>query len=155
MIFISHRGNRIGKSSLENRPEYVMAAIDAGYYVEIDVWKNYEGIFLGHDAPQYQVSFEFFHANKLLCHAKNLEALFFLMERNVHYFWHQEDDYALTSRSIFITHPKALLMSGSIAMLPEIKNSWTPKELDTAFGICSDNIEQYRKAYNERVIHRS
>lgn len=147
MIFISHRGNTVGKSDRENQPEYVSLALDGGYYVEIDVWKTCAGVFLGHDTPQYQVPFDFLYDDKLLCHAKNLDAMFFLMERDVHYFWHQEDDYVLTSRSIFITHPRAELMPGSIAMLPEIKGMWTDKQLWSASGICSDEISRYRKVF--------
>ena len=32
-----------------------------------------------------------------LCHAKNFEALINLKKINANYFWHQNDDYVLTS----------------------------------------------------------
>jgi len=149
MIFISHRGNTVGKSDRENEPDYILETLEAGYYAEVDVWNTSNGVFLGHDIPQYEVSNDFFYSDRLLCHAKNLDAMFFLIERDVHYFWHQEDDYILTSRSIFITHPRANLMPGSIAMLPELKGVWTTKEMWSAAGICSDNIARYRKVFNE------
>ena len=39
MILISHRGNITGKQpELENDPNYIRAALDENYDVEIDVW---------------------------------------------------------------------------------------------------------------------
>ena len=46
MIFIAHRGN-------------IKEALDAGYFVEVDVWLQNEKNFLGHDDPQYEVELSF------------------------------------------------------------------------------------------------
>ena len=57
MILISHRGNINGpKKELENNPIYIQNAIDLGYQVEIDIWKIEDDFFLGHEAPEFQVS---------------------------------------------------------------------------------------------------
>lgn len=57
MILISHRGNIDGKKPhLENQPDYIDEAIALGYDVEIDVWLIDGVLFLGHDAPQYEIS---------------------------------------------------------------------------------------------------
>lgn len=65
----------------ENSPEYILEAITHGYDVEVDVWVDENGsILLGHDRPQYNVESEFIKHEKIWCHAKNSEALFFLKE---------------------------------------------------------------------------
>ena len=39
MIYIAHRGNLAGPNSDdENKPEYLLKAINAGFYVETDLW---------------------------------------------------------------------------------------------------------------------
>ena len=103
MIFISHRGNINGiNKKYENNPTYIQSAINKGYYVEIDVWyKN--AFFLGHDRPQFKVSQKFLENKKFWCHAKNIEALEKLQKLKTKYFWHQEDDYTLTSNGYIWT----------------------------------------------------
>ena len=93
MIFISHRGNTNGSNpEKENQPNYIAEAWEIGYEVEIDVWRIGEKWFLGHDNPQYKVDLKFLQNERLLCHAKNLEALdHMLMLGDIHCFWHQED----------------------------------------------------------------
>ena len=105
MIFISHRGNINGiNKKFENNPNYIQHAIDKGFNVEIDVWyKDY--FFLGHDKPQYKVSSKFLENTKFWCHAKNLEALEKLQKLRTKYFWHQNDDYTLTSNGYIWTYP--------------------------------------------------
>ena len=57
---ISHRGNLNGVNpDRENSPSYIQKAIFAGYDVEIDVrWWN-DGIWLGHDTPDWEVPISF------------------------------------------------------------------------------------------------
>ena len=56
--FISHRGNLtgIGGEEWENHPDYIDAALAAGFDVEIDVWVIEGTFWLGHDAPQFGVT---------------------------------------------------------------------------------------------------
>lgn len=146
MLFISHRGNLNGKNTkYENSPNYILKAIEKGYHVEVDVWfKNY--FFLGHDKPKYKISKKFLENNKLWCHAKNLEALYELKKIKTKYFWHQNDDYTLTSNNYIWTYPGKKLSDKSICVLPELKNKKINRKIK---GICSDYIEEYKKKFND------
>ena len=145
MILISHRGNINGiNKKYENNPTYIQSAIKKGYNVEIDVWyKN--AFFLGHDRPQFKVSQKILENKKFWCHAKNLEALEKLQKLKTKYFWHQEDDYTLTSNGYIWTYPGKKLSKKSICVLPELNKKKLPKLIS---GICSDFIERYKNLYD-------
>ena len=146
MKFISHRGNINGKNlELENNPTYIKEAIKKGYDVEIDVW-FIDTFYLGHDKPEYKVTKNFLKNNKLWCHAKNLLALENLQKLKTKYFWHQEDDYTLTSNGFIWTYPGKKLSKKSICVLPELKKIRIPKHIS---GICSDKIEKYKKKFDD------
>ncbi len=121
MIKVAHRGNTHGRQDhLENQPEYVMAAIADGYYCEVDVWETPEGLFLGHDKPQYLITNKFLKNEKLICHAKNIEALHRMLEDpEIHCFWHEGDACTITSRGFVWKYPEVYFKG----------NLW---------GICSD-----------------
>ena len=138
--FISHRGNLSGITDDENRPEYILAALSAGFQVEIDVWRLGEQLFLGHDKPQYKVDLPFLLDKRLWCHAKNYSALQYMLENNVHCFWHEEDKVTLTSRNFVWAYPGKQPLENSIAVMPEIFND----NIDNCIGICSDFIQDYK-----------
>jgi len=148
MILISHRGNINGKlPEKENHPDYILAAIQAGYEVEIDVWFKDGKFMLGHDEPQYDFPFELMqnHYSKLWLHCKNLEALemFLTLDATgskLNYFWHESDKVALTSKNIMWAYPGTQPLKGSIAVLPE----WKEDDVSQCAGICSDYIEKYK-----------
>lgn len=146
MIFISHRGNINGKKTEEeNRESYVLEAIELGYDVEVDIWYLPSfGWYLGHDEPQYPTTLEFLKNKKLWIHAKNYEAFNDLTERGYNCFWHQEDDFVLTTTGYIWTYPGKKLGKKSICVLPE---RYTDEVLFDAYGICSDFIERYRNEY--------
>ena len=115
MIYISHRGNLKGKlKEEENNPDYVKKAVDRGYNVEIDVWFRNGNFYLGHDNPTFKVDKDFLLKKEFWCHAKNVEALHEMSKIDCHYFWHQEDDYTLTSKGIFWDYPGKILSKNSI-----------------------------------------
>jgi len=145
MVLISHRGNTNGKQpGLENMPEYIESAVELGYDVEIDVWYN-NGFWLGHDDPRYKIDISFLMNSKLWCHAKNGEALYEMRKYdNIHTFWHQTDDFVLTSQGLIWTYPKKQLYSNSICVLPELGYQG---DISQCYGICSDFISRY---LNER-----
>lgn len=151
MILISHRGNINGAHpNLENSPQYINEALKNGYECEIDVWLYNNKLFLGHDNPIYFINLEFLSdkCQHLWCHAKNIEALFFLLENNFHCFWHQEDDVTITSKGFIWTHTlkseaKYLEQKHSIAVMPEWNND--KLYVDHCVGICSDYIRKYTK----------
>lgn len=142
MLYISHRGNTTHKDlSRENDPDHIKRVLSE-YLVEIDVWYD-KGFYLGHDKPTYPVTEEFLMNKGLWCHAKNFEALVRLKYLNVHYFWHNIDDYTITSRGYIWAYPGKSLSLECIAVLPETVN-YSKKDLLNVKGICSDNIAQYR-----------
>jgi len=154
MKFISHRGNINGqKSEKENKPSYIQKALDANFDVEIDVWYYNKKWWLGHDRPQYKTTFRwlFQRHSKLWIHCKNLEALHKLTRRdgknlwnqNLNYFWHQNDDFTLTSKGFIWTYPRQPLTNNSICVYPE-KFAGLKKELDNCHGMCSDNIAEIK-----------
>jgi hypothetical protein len=143
MIFISHRGNLLGRNEqYENSPDYIKVAIQEGFYVEVDLRVIDNRLFLGHDNPQYKVNDDFLKNEMLYIHAKNDEALQWLNKTNLHYFWHQNDDYALTSKKVVWVYPGKHLLPNSIAVLPETYD-YSEEEIKQCFGICSDNIVKY------------
>jgi hypothetical protein len=148
MILISHRGNINGKNiEKENSPSYIQEALDIGYSVETDIWLLNNTWFLGHDQPVYEINilniFKFYFS-KIYFHCKNLEALEELSKyADIHCFWHQNDDFTLTSNKYIWTYPGKKLTTKSICVLPEISN-YSNLELINCAGICSDNIEKYR-----------
>ena len=144
MILISHRGNIDGKNpGFENNPEYITATMKKGYCVEIDVWLNNGVFFLGHDAPRYEVDWKFLLHPAMWCHAKNIQALSAMKDFGAHCFWHQTDDVTLTSKGYLWTFPGMLLTEKSVCVMPE-KASYTTNELSSCYGICTDNVIQYK-----------
>lgn len=142
MIYISHRGNLAGpKTDSENRPEYIQNAITAGYDVEIDVWFKNNKFYLGHDEPQYNIENNFLLKKEVWCHAKNLEALTEMKKIGSHYFWHENDQFTLTSKGYIWTYPGNELSYNSICVLPE--KDLKKKTLECA-GVCSDFIKRYK-----------
>ena len=94
--WISHRGNINDKLPMEeNKPQYVLNALDKGFDVVIDVWVVDNKIFLGNEEPLYQINIDFLKNPLLWCRAKNFDALILLNNnRNyIHSFSHDKDDY--------------------------------------------------------------
>ena len=145
MILISHRGNINGRNvELENHPSYITRAVELGYNVEIDVWFKDNAFFLGHDEPQYSINLSFLRNKNLWCHAKNLQALDAMLKESIHCFWHQNDDYTITSKGIIWVYPGKLLNSNSICVMPELSYDISTMKFNCA-GICSDVIERFNE----------
>lgn len=149
MKFISHRGNISNKNiSSENNPDQIEYCIKNLYDVEIDI-RHINGLwFLGHDEPQYQISIQWLTklAAKLWIHCKNIEALDELSKYDLfNCFWHNTDDYTLTSKNIIWAYPGKTLTSRTVCVLPETVNSFSIENLKLCYGICSDSIDYYRR----------
>ena len=147
MILIAHRGLIDGPdSAFENNPKAIDLAFRKGYDCEVDVRYINGKWFLGHDDPTYEVDYEFLRQPGLWLHAKNLDALYILgAEKNrLNFFWHQEDDFTLTSQGYIWTYPGKELTRYSVQVMPE----WQDKNLkninSTCFGICSDYVERIK-----------
>ena len=145
IILIAHRGNISGRiSEKENHPDYIDAAIMAGFDVEVDVWMTEGVIFLGHDEPQYGITLKWLNArvDKLWIHCKNIEAVeWFNTIGGFNYFWHENDTVAMTSHGWLWAYPGKQPVRKSIAVMPE-KNC---DGLSKCGGICSDWIQNYKK----------
>lgn len=145
MKLIAHRGLTQGPNkNFENHPEKLLEAIEQGFDCEIDLWVINSELWLGHDNPQYLIKEEFLKSNSLnfWIHAKNLATLRWLTSTTFYkYFWHQNDDFVLTSNNFIWTFPGKELTSVSINVLPE----WYDpefKNLNTnCYGICSDYVQ--------------
>ena len=100
MVLISHRGN-INQVIIEqeNTLPYIQEAINRGYDVEIDCWYVDSILWLGHDAPEHEVSLEWLleRSSSLWIHCKNLEALSHLVNTDLRVFYHEQEAYTLVS----------------------------------------------------------
>jgi glycerophosphoryl diester phosphodiesterase len=135
MIIISHRGNLNGSNPFtENSIPAINIALNNGFDVEIDVWFKNNKWYLGHDKPIYSIKESFLQNNKLWCHAKNLDALSLMLKnKKIHCFWHQNDDFTLTSKNYIWTYPNKEIRNNSILVLTKKQ-----KITKNIFGICTD-----------------
>jgi hypothetical protein len=139
MKIISHRGNLKGPNKEdENKMGYIENSLISGYDVEIDIWYVNGEFYLGHDEPTYKTSMEFISKPGLWIHAKNLEALYQLTKTDLHYFWHQNDDFTLTSKNIIWTFPDKEVTNNSVIVTLE-NNTNKFLNLDI-YGICTDYV---------------
>jgi hypothetical protein len=134
----SHRGNVIGPTDKENHPDQINHAISRGFGVEIDVWKIGNLFFLGHDRPQYKIERPYLLQKNLLVHCKNVAALDDLFE-DAHCFFHQNDQYTITSKGEIVCYPGQDPVKGGILMKCEHFTN-----LHEQFVLCSDYIEYYK-----------
>lgn len=149
MILIAHRGNISGiDDARENSPKYISEALNIGYDVEVDVWHCNGEWYLGHDEPQYLIEELFLLQEGLWCHAKNTSALEALVALGVNCFWHQKDDYTLTSSGFIWAYPGKKLCAKSICVMPERYSAET-YDFSECVGICSDNINYFKELVNE------
>ena len=53
MLYISHRGNLNGiNPKQENKPSYILNALERSFDVEVDIWFVKGKFYLGHDEPK-------------------------------------------------------------------------------------------------------
>lgn len=153
MIKISHRGNLNGpKPELENSPDYIDLALNLKYRVEIDFWVNKtdsgdKELCLGHDKPDYNIDIDWLkdRQNHLWIHCKNREALEFCLNERFHCFWHNVDDYTMTSNGYVWAYPgKQKAGRFSILVMPEREMPVDQIYKLECFGVCSDYVEQIK-----------
>ena len=84
MKLIAHRGNVDSRQETrENKPDYIQAAVERGFDVEIDVWYTDKKWHLGHDNAQYLVEESFLKNKSLWCHAKNIEKTIIIISTKI------------------------------------------------------------------------
>lgn len=151
MKIISHRGNINGPNKdTENTIGAIDRAISEGYDVEIDLWvvplhNGTPQLYLGHDFPDVHISYMYLVKNKerLWVHAKNFDALTLLVSSidGINYFWHEDDQYALTSSGNIWAYPAMAGNKNVITVMPEIS---TPYDLTPYYGVCTDYPEMFK-----------
>lgn len=145
MKIISHRGNVNGIDvELENNPDHVLDLLKQGMEVEIDVWGDGKEYHLGHDQGVYKVNSRFLRDYRLWCHAKNPHALEMMAkDGNIHFFWHQNDLFTVTSRGYIWNHcnTNLILSKKAVCVLPELnKNLKIPKN---CMAVCTDFVNEW------------
>ena len=141
MKVIAHRANLNGPNLLtENTQEQIMFAISQGFDCEIDLWYVIDKLYLGHDNPQYETNIDFLlqYFDKLWCHCKHLESFEYILKYSeLNCFYHQTDDYILTSKKIVWTYPGKSVPQNGIVVMPELFPliKYDKKSIG---GICTD-----------------
>ncbi len=161
MIYIAHRALFEGYNEpMENHPDQIARALGAGFHVEIDVRLIDGKWWLGHDGPQYEVDPEFFMTDGLWIHCKNFAALAAIRTLddgnittfwgyNPNYFWHQNDDYTITSRGYLWAYPgMAVEETQTILVQPERDKGWfdTVQNMK-AKGVCSKFVRDIQAVH--------
>lgn len=154
MRYIAHRGLLEGPNKdKENHPDQIAIAIESGFDCEIDVYFTNGKLYLGHDNPQYEINECWLRHTNLWIHCKNIEALMYFNQYknwNYNYFWHNSDDYTLTSKGYIWTNIGKPLTDNSVMVMPEVVdislfNAYT----GNCFAICSDYIKDIKKVRDE------
>jgi len=140
MKIISHRANLYGKNpNTENKIKQIEDCIKLGFDVEIDLRYKNKNFYLGHDECQEKINLNFLekHAKKLWVHCKDFDSLNLIIGKNINYFWHQKDDFTLTSKKIIWTYPKKIVSYNSVIVCTNKKQTLDNKS-KKIFGICTD-----------------
>jgi len=143
---ISHRGNLSGpEPARENTAEFIDEAIKEGYPVEIDVRKNEDGLWLGHDEPISLVDINWLTDRKdnLLVHSKNVEALKEMLDNDMRTFYHASERHVIIANTNLIwSHD--ISEATDISIIPLMSKSdiekFDLKKNNNMHGICSDNV---------------
>lgn len=153
MIFIAHRGLFEGPDKQkENTLKQIDDALSKGFDVEIDVRMHDGYLYLGHDEPTTKIDKSFINSlkNKLWVHCKNVDALSYMIAYcpDANYFWHDTDDYTLTSKGYVWCYPGKRAAIKSIAVMPEmIINPVTIDYYLDYSGVCSDFVSKIEEIF--------
>ena len=147
MVIISHRGNISGPDPKnENKPSNILKTLE-DFDCEIDLWYVKGHLMLGHDEPQYAIGEDFLKNEGLWIHAKNMEALNFLNDTNLNYFWHQEDKATITSLGFIWCYPGIYCSNGITVETGYNTKIHNDLAESTIAGICTDYPLDYFKEY--------
>jgi hypothetical protein len=155
MYLIAHRGNVRGRNEQrENTEDYILECLESGYDCEIDVWVIDNEIFLGHDYPCKKTSLEFCLKNKdhLWIHCKNSAALHLFINEPVNCFYHDKDDYTITSKGIVWGNIDSKCVSNMICVMPEKHCHNTFGDFKDYIGVCSDYISHWKDNISKKKM---
>ena len=156
MMFIAHRGNLYGPSLYENEPRYLTTAIQHDFKVEVDVWCVNGDLWFGHDCPDHRVQQPWLdlYAADCIFHCKNWEAMVAMQNAKQHYFWHQEDEYTLTSEGLVWVYPGRPFPKTPNFIACEPQLDILPIECLGIHGICSDYVHNLRLQEKEFLCQK-
>jgi hypothetical protein len=153
---ICHRGNFWGKGTdEENSPETLDKRDAEKQDVECDVWYKDGQLWLGHDKPEHRTTWAWLlETPRRLIHAKDGPTFEHLIHEvgihgyDLHFFYHTNEDYALTNKGLVIVCPGRDLLKGSLHMMPEMELIEI-EQREQLFAICSDRVDAYWKHWDE------
>jgi hypothetical protein len=155
MLIISHRGNLTGcDPNNENRLETIEYVISKGFSVEVDLRIYNDKPYFGHDEPQYETSLNFLKNidSFLWVHCKDKNSFEYALKYNLNCFWHDTDDYTMTSKGYVWAYPgKESVGNLCIGVMPE--KFWPPGDTiinKKFFGICTDIPIAYQDIINNK-----
>lgn len=138
---IAHRGNLEGpQPSRENHPSYIDEAIGLGFDAEVDLWVEGKDFFLGHDEPKHLIDSEWLRNRQehLWVHCKNREAIDSVYGTQIHWFFHENDPFTITSRGVIWAFPGKFLLRGQYVYLEFGQGR---RDIPAnAYGVCGDDI---------------
>lgn len=141
---IAHRGNIDGPNSkLENKLDYIDNAIDLGYEALVDIWSYNGKMYLGNHTGSNRVPIDCLmnRSTKLWIHCGNHEAFQILFRyQSLNIFWHQTDDFALTTKGYTWCYPGIGPLDRSVAFMPEFDSP----NLDKFHALCSDEVSLFK-----------
>ena len=150
---IAHRGNLNGRiPEKENKPSYIIEAIDSGFDCEIDLRMDKKNrLHLGHDENQYRIEPDFLleYSKNLWVHCKDRDSLNLMVTDEkyrdaINYFFHITDDYTITSKGYVWAYPNKQMTDQNCVMVVLDQNAIdiiAGKDLSSVanpFGICTD-----------------
>jgi hypothetical protein len=151
VIIISHRGflNGVDKS-VENNPIQVDKCLNLNFNVEIDVWYEKRIFYLGHNSPVHKISYRWLEDRSkfLWVHCKNLSALDFFVSNksNLNFFFHNADNYTLTSHKFIWTYPNLKVTKNCIIVALNYNDIFTfAGKSIKPFGVCTDYPIKFKK----------
>jgi hypothetical protein len=156
MKYIAHKGNLDGPDpSTENHPTQVEKCIEAGFDVEVDLRIDTDGkLWLGHDEPQHEIGWWWLAGKQqnLWIHCKDIATLhtFATSTSGYNYFWHQEDDYTLTSQGYIWSYPGKFFTPHTVIVRPETDAPHPLADVRSeedwnCYGLCSAYIGRIRE----------
>jgi hypothetical protein len=148
MRLIAHKGNINGPDpERENTIPYIEDALSKGYDVEVDIRYDVvkQEFWLGHDNPDNLVTIDWLtkHGSRLWIHCKDIFTFDIFSTRfgDFNYFWHDQDDYTLTSRQRIWAFPGKTYTRNTVVVMPEsVGIDFDTLKVTGCFGVCSDYV---------------
>jgi hypothetical protein len=155
MLYIAHRGNISGRDpDSENSPHQIDRCIEKRYAVEVDMRMHNGKPYFGHDEPRYETNAEWLlqRKNSLWVHCKDKESLQYLHGlKNINFFWHQSDDYTITSFGYLWAFPgKEPVGNMCVLVLPERYFTMEESIKKPCIAICTDHVKNFENLINNK-----